>query len=62
MTVPGEVNQDFRVAQNGTAFTVTDMATNEESTVNLHDYKFEHNSLIELGFGDHSTKLQLLDH
>ena len=38
------------------------MESQQQSVVELAEYKFEHNSLVELGFENQSTKLQLLDH
>jgi len=61
VTVPGDdADQDFKVEQSGDSFTVTEVKSRETQVINLTDYNFEHNCLIELCQENKNTKLQLM--
>ena len=51
MTIVGkgeESDRDWKVERNDDHFTVTDIATGNETQINLNNFEFGHNSLIRM--------------
>ena len=52
VTVVGQTaehpDKDWRVERSGEQYRVTDMASGEETCLDLNDFKYEHNSLVKM--------------